>query len=325
MGGPSPRRDHNTRKAEQVSWLAAWLTLCAFPSRHRRDSGLCRFQRRSQLRGSNGLAPGIESPDGAHHFPSRVPRRGPLGLTYSLVGMALLHATKTRAAYVVEADGEVKRFVEIRRPENSKGTPVGMPLLLKPKQDRVLTRRTTSSSPRPSSQEPGPERPEPPERGVAFFSAPFISPFAGAFFSAFAGAFFSAFAGAFFSAFSPPSSQEPGPEPPEPERPEPPGQPPGPSPQPSWSHQRKTRRRKRTQRPEPEPTRSSSSFSIHLLSDRNSKRPDEKIEANLSSNCAIIPLCVRFSSPVFSRGCHARNRQEILLYSLLASAILRLG
>ena len=162
MGGPSPRRDHNTRKAEQVSWLAAWLTLCAFPFRAGRNSGLCRFQRRSQLRGSNGLAPGVESPAGAHHFPSRVPRRGPLGLTYSLVGMVLLYATKQRAAYVVEADGEVKRFVEIRRPENSKGIPVGMPLLLKPKRDRMLTKRTTSSSPRPSSQEPGPEPPEPP-------------------------------------------------------------------------------------------------------------------------------------------------------------------
>ena len=56
-GGPSPRRDHNTQKAEQVSWLAARLTLCAFPSRHRRDSGSCRFQRRSQLRGSNGFSP----------------------------------------------------------------------------------------------------------------------------------------------------------------------------------------------------------------------------------------------------------------------------
>ena len=161
MGGPSPRRDHNTRKAEQVSWLAAWLTLCAFPFRFQRNSGLCRFQRRSQLRGSNGLAPGVASPDGAHHFPSRVPRRGPLGLTYSLVGIVLLYATKQRAAYVVEADGEVKRFVEIRRPENSKGIPVGIPLLLKPKRDRMLTKRTTSSSPRPSSQEPGPEPPEP--------------------------------------------------------------------------------------------------------------------------------------------------------------------
>src|SRR3972149_69207 len=32
MGRPSPRKDPDTRKAEQVSWLAAWLTLCAFPS-----------------------------------------------------------------------------------------------------------------------------------------------------------------------------------------------------------------------------------------------------------------------------------------------------
>jgi len=32
MGRPSPRKDQHTRKAEQVSWLAAWLTLCAFPS-----------------------------------------------------------------------------------------------------------------------------------------------------------------------------------------------------------------------------------------------------------------------------------------------------
>jgi len=49
--------------------------------------------------------------------------------------MALLHTTAQRAAYVVEADGEVKRFVETGRPENSKGIPVGMPLLLKPKRD----------------------------------------------------------------------------------------------------------------------------------------------------------------------------------------------
>jgi len=56
MGRPSPRKDRDTLKAEQVSWLAAWLTLCAFPSRALRDSGPCRFQRRSQLRGSNGFS-----------------------------------------------------------------------------------------------------------------------------------------------------------------------------------------------------------------------------------------------------------------------------
>src|SRR5574341_1913668 len=32
VGRPSPRKDRDTQKAEQVSWLAAWLTLCAFPS-----------------------------------------------------------------------------------------------------------------------------------------------------------------------------------------------------------------------------------------------------------------------------------------------------
>ena len=56
MGRPSPRKDQHTRKAEQVSWLAACLTLCAFPFRVARNSGLCRFQRRSQLRGSNGFS-----------------------------------------------------------------------------------------------------------------------------------------------------------------------------------------------------------------------------------------------------------------------------
>jgi hypothetical protein len=62
VGRPSPRKDQHTRKAEQVSWLAAWLTLCAFPFRVARNSGPCRFQCRSQLRGSNGfsLAPGGE-------------------------------------------------------------------------------------------------------------------------------------------------------------------------------------------------------------------------------------------------------------------------
>lgn len=56
MGRPSPRKDQHTRKAEQVSWLAARLTLCAFPLRVSRNSGSCRFQRRSQLRGSNGFS-----------------------------------------------------------------------------------------------------------------------------------------------------------------------------------------------------------------------------------------------------------------------------
>src|SRR4030065_131130 len=56
MGRPSPRKDCDTRKAEQVSWLAAWLTLCAFPSRRWRDSGPCRFQRRSHVRGRQGFS-----------------------------------------------------------------------------------------------------------------------------------------------------------------------------------------------------------------------------------------------------------------------------
>ena len=56
--GRLPRgRISTPEKAKQVSWLAARLTLCAFPSRIARNSGLCRFQRRSQLRGSNGFFP----------------------------------------------------------------------------------------------------------------------------------------------------------------------------------------------------------------------------------------------------------------------------
>jgi hypothetical protein len=46
------------------------------------------------------------------------------------------HTTNQRAEFVVEAGGEVKRFVETGQPENNKGIPVGMPLLLKPKRDR---------------------------------------------------------------------------------------------------------------------------------------------------------------------------------------------
>ena len=86
MGRPSPRKDRDTLKAEQVSWLAAWLTLCAFPSRLWRDSGPCRFQRRSQLRGSNGFSlrtRGRGRRD--HHFPSGIPSPGPLSLAYSVV------------------------------------------------------------------------------------------------------------------------------------------------------------------------------------------------------------------------------------------------
>jgi hypothetical protein len=40
LGRPSPRKVRDTRKAEQVSWLAAWLTLCAFPSRLRQSGKL---------------------------------------------------------------------------------------------------------------------------------------------------------------------------------------------------------------------------------------------------------------------------------------------
>ena len=76
--GRLPRgRISTPKKAKQVSWLAARLTLCAFPSRIARNSGLCRFQRRSQLRGSNGLFPTPSSDDVKNHrFPLEVPQLG---------------------------------------------------------------------------------------------------------------------------------------------------------------------------------------------------------------------------------------------------------
>jgi len=101
VGCPSPRKDDNTQKAEQVSWLAAHLTLCAFPSFDKPFDELrvvslsnhsgqwpCRFQRRSQLRGSNGFSlasPGEDGIGGIHHFPLGSPRKGPLSLAYSIV------------------------------------------------------------------------------------------------------------------------------------------------------------------------------------------------------------------------------------------------
>jgi len=91
-GPPSPSEGHQHLGAGQVSWLAACLTLCAFPSNQLWVSGVrvsgsrmrnsktrnsklflrtvafSRFQCRLQLRGSNGLAlyaPGT----GLHRFP----------------------------------------------------------------------------------------------------------------------------------------------------------------------------------------------------------------------------------------------------------------
>jgi len=121
MGRPSPRKDQHTRKAEQVSWLAAWLTLCAFPSlsgqsgnQALRRSGnqeerrpFCRIARlpecRSALEAEQWLVqistpltvagqqwllphlpPNITGP-GITIFPRRSPDRGPLSLAYSVV------------------------------------------------------------------------------------------------------------------------------------------------------------------------------------------------------------------------------------------------
>src|SRR5574337_1125597 len=122
MGRPSPRKDQHTRKAEQVSWLAAWLTLCAFPFRVARNSGPCRFQRRSQLRGSNGffLAPGggqgsEESPFSLGDPPIGDHSASPIQLSALILLEWNHHSVRVDgivARYLFELPPEVKAFRE---------------------------------------------------------------------------------------------------------------------------------------------------------------------------------------------------------------------
>ena len=112
-----------------MSWLAAWLTLCAFPSRLPRDSGLGRFQRRSQLRGSNGFDPPPWSrrAHGSDRFPWRSPGRdrsaSPIQMSrrVSSCRLRLRHITDSVAIY---SPNTGRSQASRRRPTTLESTPL---------------------------------------------------------------------------------------------------------------------------------------------------------------------------------------------------------
>jgi hypothetical protein len=106
VGCPSPRKEYNTLKAEQVSWLAAHLTLCAFPSFDKLRTVAVQISTPLTVAGQQWILPRFlpnDDPGGMHHFPLGSPRWGPLNLTYSIVPTKPPVDELTATALLIEA------------------------------------------------------------------------------------------------------------------------------------------------------------------------------------------------------------------------------
>jgi hypothetical protein len=113
VGCPSPRKEDYTQKAEQVSWLAAHLTLCAFPSFDRLRTVAVQISTPLTVAGQQWILPDCVLKDaivGIHHFPLRSPGWGPLSLAYSIVLATPLVDDLTTAGLLIDGPGEVKGF-----------------------------------------------------------------------------------------------------------------------------------------------------------------------------------------------------------------------
>ena len=112
MGCPSPRKDHDTRKAEQVSWLAAQLTLCAFPSFDKLRTVAVQISTPLTVAGQQWNLPPLlqKTAEGYTIFPRGSPAWGPLSLAYSIVPPKPPLNEMIVSGLLIEAQKDVKAF-----------------------------------------------------------------------------------------------------------------------------------------------------------------------------------------------------------------------